>query len=78
MIIGKIPIDLDYLQYHLTTEYLKIVHKYLDGNKEINMIRQLIEIISRSELTLFTDEEFLPYYVYEDCEYNQVSEMQLQ
>lgn len=78
MIIGKIEIELDDLQSGLNVGKLEIVNQYLNGNKEIGIIRQLIEIIAISELILFTDEEFLPTYVYEECEYNPVSEEQLQ
>jgi len=78
MIIGKIEIDLDILHYSLTPGRLEVLNRYLNGNKEIGTIRQLIEIMTDSELTLYTDEEFLPEYVYERCEYNPVSEEQLQ
>lgn len=78
MRIGQVEIDLDDLQYHLTTDELEIVHLYLNGNKNKETIRQLIEIISESELTLFTEEDFSVSYLYNGCEYNSVSEMQLQ
>lgn len=78
MIIGKIEIDLDCFQYHLTSDELKTVHQYLEGNKEIETIRLLIEIISQSELTLFTAEDFSVSYLYKGCEYNPVSEEQVQ
>ncbi|WP_347216269.1 hypothetical protein [Chryseobacterium sp.] len=78
MRIGRIEIDLDDLQYHLTADELEIVHLYLNGNKEIETIRPLIEIITEGELTLYTKEDFSVSYLYNGCEYNPVSEIQLQ
>lgn len=78
MIIGKIGIDLDHLQYSYNAAELEIIHRYINENKEIETIRQLIEVMAKNELTLFTDEEFLYYSLYNSCEYNPVSEEQLQ
>jgi hypothetical protein len=78
MIIGKIGIDLADLQYRMNPGRLEVLNRYLTGNKEIGTIRQLIKEIAQTELTLFTDEEFAFYCVFEDCEYNPVSEEQLQ
>lgn len=78
MIIGKIEIQLNDLYYHLNNDELAIIHQYLNGNKEIETVRQVIEIIARTEVTLSVDEEFSYYALYEEREYNPVSEEQLQ
>jgi hypothetical protein len=77
MIIGKIEIELDDLRSHMNPGRLEIISSYLNGNKETGTIRQLIEEIAKTELTLYTDEEFSVHYLYENCEYNPVSEAQL-
>jgi hypothetical protein len=78
MIIGKIEIELDDLHSYMNDDRLQIINYYLNENKDIETIRQLIETIAQSELTLYTEEEFIPRYLYEGCEYNSVSEEQLQ
>lgn len=78
MIIGKIEIDLNLLQYSYNAAELEIIHRYINEKKEIQTIRQLIEVMAKNELTLFTDEEFSYYSLYDSCEYNPVSEEQLQ
>lgn len=78
MIIGKIEIDLKDLNYHLNTDEQEIVHQYLSGNKEMNSIKKLIEVISDNDLRIYTDEDFTVYEVYKKCEYSPVSISQLE
>lgn len=77
MIIGKIEIDLKSTQM-LNSNELEVVNNYLNNKQNLDIIREMIPIVSKFELTLYTDEEFLPYYLHQGCEYNSVSEEQLQ
>ncbi|HRB70791.1 MAG TPA: hypothetical protein PK776_02985 [Flavobacterium sp.] len=78
MIIGKIEIDLEQLHWGLLTNEEVVRQQYLNGNNEIETIRKLIEIITNSEFILYTDEEFMYFNIYRKCEFNPVTEEQLQ
>ncbi len=78
MIIGKIAIDLAQLHHSLIPEETEIVQHYLGKKYEIETIRKLIKVITDSEFILYTDEEFMYFDIYENCEFNPVTAAQLQ
>lgn len=78
MIIGKIEIDLAQLYYKKLPEVTEVVHPYLSKKNEIETIRKLIEVITNTEFILYTDEEFMYFNIYKNCEFNPVTDEQLQ
>ncbi|MFP9112386.1 hypothetical protein ACLI1A_00470 [Flavobacterium sp. RHBU_3] len=78
MIIGKIEIQLNNLNGYLEDNESEVINRYLNGDRAIGTIRELIEIIADTDLLLYTVEEFSPLYVYKRCEYKPVSPEQLQ
>ena len=78
MIIGKIAIDLAQLYYKRLPEVTEVVPQYLSNKNEIETIRKLIEVITGTEFILYTDEEFMYFNIYSHCEFNPVTDEQLQ